>query len=876
MGFFSSITNVVTEASNDLFSKVQDVSANISVLSNNIENLASDAYNGVTNAIGQLNSAASDIQNLAGTSMDFSSITSSPLLVDVTKSAGVSGTTMSMPQGSNLRLTNPLTQYASFNCIFTLGALTSNSTNNPTTTYRANGPDITVLRSGGGGFENRIRTAYENNGNMEYYLDNFTMNSVVAPNSKTGITTGTTLEFEITEPYSMGLFLQSLQLAAIKCNHANYLKAPWLLMIDFVGWDEDNRQHPMPEFRKMIPFQFTKLEFNTNENGSVYSVQGVPWNEITFSDEVQKIKTDISANGQTLHDILNNAATSIANGINIREEAFKESGATPQNDFYVISFPTNTSADAGTDSSQTGDRATTEIDTRSLQEEFIAAHGSSSGDASLIKNFKEFLEANSITTVDSNLVASLMTRAKGDINDIGRSKILKSDNDAGTIPMGLAGLSYDAERQIYARNGVELQIKSGTREFTFKQGTRIQTIIEELVLASEYGRSIIDQSNVTRDGQIPWFKIESQCYLLGDLETQRIRGTSPKVYVYNVVPYYVHASKFSAPGSAAPGIEQLKKQAVKEYNYIYTGLNHDVLDFSIDIKAGFFEALSVDLAQLSASTRKHTSATSVVQDQVAGATSNKNGEFGSNATQHTQFSFMPQSAGGSSFETVETSIARMFHNTITNSDVDMMVVDMKIWGDPYFLPDSGMGNYNAADSNIAITINSDYSINYQRKEVDILVNFRTPVDYNNSGTMTFPDQSSTNPVEAFTGLYQVIQVSSTIQNNEFVQELKLIRRKNQEQPESSNTANTAATTATPSETMNNTETAPEIVETLSGLESNNVTTPRTQTTSGQTTRSSQQSGAGLENVRPYYPIELDDNLYHVNTGTKVNIPRRRD
>ena len=60
-----------------------------------------------------------------------------------------------------------------------------------------------------------------------------------------------------------------------------------------------------------------------------------------------------------------------------------------------------------------------------------------------------------------------------------------------------------------------------------------------------------------------------------------ITGTAPLVYVYRVIPYDVHASKMITVNTKGPGFYELAKQTVKEYNYIYTGKNVDIINFDI-------------------------------------------------------------------------------------------------------------------------------------------------------------------------------------------------------------------------------------------------------------------------------------------------------
>jgi hypothetical protein len=136
-----------------------------------------------------------------------------------------------------------------------------------------------------------------------------------------------------------------------------------------------------------------------------------------------------------------------------------------------------------------------------------------------------------------------------------------------------------------------------------------------------------------------------------------------------------------------------------------------------------------------------------------------------------------QGGGGAGLDSNKIRTARMFHDIIINSDVDLVSLELEILGDPYYVFDSGMGNYTAQDIDQNETANGD--IEYQRGETDIIVNFRTPVDYNeDTGTMDFPED--TVPVDAFSGLYRVTSIVNQFNKGRFTQRLQLLRRRNQE------------------------------------------------------------------------------------------------
>ena len=102
---------------------------------------------------------------------------------------------------------------------------------------------------------------------------------------------------------------------------------------------------------------------------------------------------------------------------------------------------------------------------------------------------------------------------------------------------------------------------------------------------------------------VDWFRIEVNVYLVDEPESVNVKGTYPKVYVYQVIPYKVHVSKTANRNTATPGLDKVRTETCKEYNYIYTGVNKDILDFKIDINYAFFMALSADKGQLNADSK---------------------------------------------------------------------------------------------------------------------------------------------------------------------------------------------------------------------------------------------------------------------------------
>ena len=127
--------------------------------------------------------------------------------------------------------------------------------------------------------------------------------------------------------------------------------------------------------------------------------------------------------------------------------------------------------------------------------------------------------------------------------------------------------------------------------------------------------------------------------------------------------------------------------------------------------------------------------------------------------------------GGGGNDTPHTMAARSFMDVAVNG-VDMLSLEMTILGDPYYIGDSGLGNYTAKQTNLE-NMTADHSMNYQNGEVYIGVNFRTPLDIDVArGAYDF---GPTQLVAEFSGLYKVLKVSSDFSRGRFTQNLTLLR-----------------------------------------------------------------------------------------------------
>ena len=652
---------------------------------------------------------------------------------------------------------NVLNNFSSFNYHFTLSVLSDVHINDPDNTYRKGNLGTIILASAGSAPDkNLITTAY---GQYDFFIENLRLSTVVGLNKATGNSNAISFSFQIIEPYSMGLFFQSLQTAAIQNRYNNYLDVPLLLTIKFKGHvGPENLNITLDGTTKMLPLKLREVNMRVTAKGCTYDVEAYPWNEQGFSDIFNVVKTDINIQPdekkpKTIQSVLQTSEKSLQAVVNANLKKQTQDGTTDFYDEILILFPPDPKSGSGASS-----QAPNESDRGATQ-----AGDSQSSDI--------FTSLGVARGTNSTLIQG---EGESAVNAIGRAGLGLNVFNKGDTPFAKDNFAYDEASGTYKRG--KMTINPNIADFKFAQGSTIQDIINQVILMSDYGRQALDQAKRTPQGQIVWWRIETQMYLKPLPEDSR-KGQKPKLIVFRVLPYLVNASVFMPPNDKAPGLDNQKKESLKEYNYIYTGKNIDVLDFQINFNTGFYKVLNADSGK-SSETHQGVSAQTGGAAEEQGPNKQKNPAGSAPPTvgtpvtnQYVGTGTSTAKNGGTGVDDAATIAARQFHDLATTG-ADMINLNLTILGDPYYIVDSGVGNYTAGATEFQ-NLNSDGAMDYQTGEVYITVNFRTPIDINTkTGFYNFGDSR---PVQQFSGLYKVMQVESTFNRAKFTQTLSLVR-----------------------------------------------------------------------------------------------------
>lgn len=675
--------------------------------------------------------------------------------------------TVKVNKSSVYPLRNPLSDYATYNYIWTLSVLTPYDFNFPDLTYKKGNIHDIIIKSGSGIPDDRpelspYAIAPSNpSGKYDFFIENARLTGVIGMDRNTGNTNSTGINFTVIEPYSIGLFFQALSVAATKNGYKNWVEMPLLLTLEFYGHEDFYNQGIKGEkiTTKHFPLKLTELDMKVSTEGSKYECTAVPWNETAFSQQQATVKSDIQIKGSTVQEMLQKGEKSLQVTVNksLREQAKKQKLKVA--DQILILFPVNSDSLKGNYSDQDSSRPTTAT---------TNSQAAGSGDILRQLNVEKAADGYNL-------------EQKTSINALGRAPLGYNASKKDRATFGKDGEVWDEDKQVYVRGNVT--IKSNEGEASFKTGTNIPTIINQILLGSDYGRQALDPANII-DGLVNWWRIDTQVYVVKNDSNMKVSGRYPTIRVYRILPYQINHAKFLPPDETPSGIKKLKDEALKKYEYIYTGKNEDIINFDITFNTGFYNSLSGDLGKSNQDVKTKDKNADVSTDKKKQENAPQNDlEEPSNPLfdDNLKTPNMPDqidvgaNSGGPMPEDPSTLAARQFHSAITRGG-DMIELQMTILGDPFYLGDSGMGNYTARDTD-AKGLTSDMSINYQRGDVYVYVQFRNPVDINHEkGSFDFGSPI----VPQFSGLYQVTEVESTLDKGMFTQRLQMYRMLNQD------------------------------------------------------------------------------------------------
>ena len=389
--------------------------------------------------------------------------------------------------------------------------------------------------------------------NVDFYIEDFSLESVVGTQATGSPHNAITLEFTVLEPQGI-TFLNRLNNAVIdhigqsseSNNKPAALSQNYLMVIRFYGYDAAGNSVTAAELglesttdsnaiiEKFIPFTITNFNYKIQSKVTEYRIKGVALGtNVAFSTARGVIPFNLQVTASTIDQLFNG-------------------------NLVVSETQNEDNADSGNNQSGTTQTVVQGL-TQALNEHQLRMAGESA----------EIPDQYEIVFQDPALKNAKIVKP----GNVSKTKAANQTAEQSARKYLTSKLNYDKESQTYS----------------ILAGTQIVQLIDLLLRNSTY---ITSQQNVYIDEKTG--KVESQTSSVPTVQWYRVKTKVTPLGYDNVrntmaykISYYVNKYQINSPRSASfPTAEY--RGVHKLYEYWFTGQNTEVLDFEIDVNYNYF------------------------------------------------------------------------------------------------------------------------------------------------------------------------------------------------------------------------------------------------------------------------------------------------
>lgn len=629
--------------------------------------------------------------------------------------------------------------------------------------------------------------------NEDFYFEDCDITTVIAPNDVSRNTNAVELKFTLIEPYGFTLVERLLRVAdALKSK--NYLDMPYLLQIDFFAMDDSgNIVGSINDLRKRIPIKIIKMDIRVTGKGAEYKITAVPFNHSAYDSTTVTTPANFEITASTVAEFFQSAADAeqfsqllaVQNAAAQREQNTKNAPPPTQstNSNVLDVFRVAVGVDALKQKPRNASKqppptkrtyTTVKSYGSAINDWYRALKESRKTSSNDIYKFEflpdpetgedmigsaQFIQKNLNTPKDSPM------KSNQNIND----QVTMARSDLGDTSTGI----HDITKAI----------------FQVQYGTTIEKLLEYVIRNSDYiQRQLIVPEDPDYDRQkeafknkpLYWFKIVPVVRLIEFDNRKRVWA---REITYTVQPYKIYNVRLDV------GPQGVQLYPVKNYNYIYTGTNDDVLDFDINFNALYYNQVTAYRDSLGELNPTASSYDTNFQYQNApnygGGEPPKSIDY--NAVMPMVMKPIVQNskaqATGGAHTAKEIASVDLADSLMTNSQADMLKINLKIIGDPDYIKQDDIfyrPRLFGEEQNLASQPTGDPrllpnngSLVMDRGGIYTQLLFRTPTDIDETtGLMKF-DPNYKHSV--FSGLYQVLKVVSHFTRGQFMQDVEMVR-----------------------------------------------------------------------------------------------------
>lgn len=643
---------------------------------------------------------------------------------------------------------NELNQYSSVTYNLALYMLNSKSYVNlltaPSSPQAVLADSLLLMRSGG------VGTAPENQTERDlgffdgFYIDDLEFTSLgLNPNKLKQNTNATDIKFTIIEPRGVTL-LEKLRDAAaftLEGTKEKYIHAPYLLEIKFKGYDETGKPLTAPK-PKYIPIKITDIKFEVTAAGTEYKVETIPFAHDLFGQIKSVIPMNVELTAGTIGNIFTDKASTFTRETETTRVEAGPPGTFSEEKKEVIKYG---------DSFKNLGEILTDYQRKRTQPTFKKSEqrtghpGQGGGYVEI-----EIPPAAEKYDTYSFLIASEIANAKLNTDQLFDAL----DSPTPTGQQKNDGKANKSQFAAYAASfGGGVTIDKDKKSFKINAGTDITKLLNLVIMHSDYMDSNINElaeRGVTDGKPIKWFKIKPMIKsATGPGQGFDGKEARYKYHIqYVVEPSVIYYHDF--PWAAKSKPKGLGYHKV--YDYIYTGLNTEVLDFKLQFRTAYMRTMTAGTGN-------------------PGADNSNEQDFGSLVKEQ------PQSPEGNTVngaDNVNRARAKDLFSSIMSDGYDMVELKLDIVGDPAYIhtSDAYWQDKLRAGKQYVDAYMPDGTINYELGPPYIQVNLRTPVDYDEISGLANVTTATTS---SFSGIYKVTSVRSTFSGGQFVQKLEGFR-----------------------------------------------------------------------------------------------------
>ena len=606
----------------------------------------------------------------------------------------------------------------------------------------------------------------------DFYFDGLNLETLVAPNAISRNSNAIKYDFSLIEPYGFTLIDRIINLSyELECE--NYLDMPYMLQIDFFGIDDTGTiVGIIPNTTKHIPIRLNTMDVKVTARGTEYRIEGNPYHHSAF--DITTISTpatfEVAAKnvGQFFQSDETAGDTTDTNG---GQRESSQGVLYARNDGRLVGpsgqiVPVNTLNQSLLSIKTKRELGLIKSFGTALNNHQKALYDSRKigVNDTYVFNFIDPEIANSPFT--EGLGAEFTTPKDTGMTDIRFLNAIKKSD------LGFNTNSYDPNQHI-------LQINAGTHidrviSYVVRHSKWMtdQVVIPDGVLDPE---KYLTDLAAKKDQPFKWIKIIPSIKL-GEFD--RIRKIWSRTITYHIQKYEIRNLKVNiGPGATA-------KNPVKSYSYTYTGKNIDVLDLDIKFNFTYYNAFSVNRSSL-------TNVVPIANPNLETQTANPQGWYQSEQDANAVMPMVmkPQimdtgsRASGRAITPKQVAITEVDASLMTNSLADMLVVKLRILGDPSFIKQDDVfwkpkSNAQVSENktNADPRLTPDGSLKMDNGMVYVNLTFRTPIDIDEStGLMRFDSPEFKTNVSLFSGLYFITIITNEFRNGQFTQVLVLNR-----------------------------------------------------------------------------------------------------